>query len=427
MKFFIVTLGCKVNQYESEAISEMLTCAGFCNVENANNADIVVINSCTVTAATDQKMRQILNKIRRENQNCIIIVCGCVPQAFPNNIENLNNADIILGNSNRKDIISSIEEFRKTRKRITLIKSHNNVFEKMAINKFNGRTRAYLKIQDGCNRFCSYCIIPYARGRVRSKKINEIKKEVLELLNNGYKEIVLVGINLSSYGKDLGENLYNAVEAVCSITGVNRVRLGSLEPENLDLDTIKKLRSLENLCPQFHISLQSGCDDTLKRMNRRYTTNEYYNIVKNLKNVFSNVAITTDIMVGFPGESEIEFQESMDFVRKVGFAKAHVFSYSKRPGTKAALYENQVSDIKKGERSKRMISLASDLHNEFINSQIDTVQEVLFEGLKNENYYYGYTPNYTYVKVSSNKDIKNKILKVKITGTEKDYCIGDLV
>ncbi len=426
MKFFIITLGCKVNQYESEVISEMLTCAGFCNTENANNADIVVINSCTVTAASDQKMRQILNKIRRENQNCIIIVCGCMPQAFPNNVENLDNADIILGNSNRKDIISSIEEFIKTRKKIILIKSHDNVFEKMSINRFNGRTRAYLKIQDGCNRFCSYCIIPYARGRVRSKKINEIKEEVLELLSSGYKEIVLVGINLSSYGQDLGENLYNAVEAVCSTSGVNRVRLGSLEPENLDLDTIKKLNSLENLCPQFHISLQSGCDNTLKRMNRRYTTKEYYSIIKNFKNVFSNVAITTDIMVGFPGESETEFQESMDFIRKVGFAKAHVFSYSKRPGTKAALYDNQVSDIKKSERSKRMISLVSDLHNEFINSQVNTVQEVLFEGIKNENYY-GYTPNYTYVKVYSDKNIKNKILKVKITGIEKDYCIGNLI
>ena len=428
MNFFIITLGCKVNQYESEVMFEKLSGAGFQNCDRVEDADIVVINSCTVTAVSDQKVRQILHKTRRNNPNAVLVLTGCMPQAFPEVASGYEDADIILGNSNRGELVPAILQFLSDKERVIAIKPYQNhaAFEKMKVKTFHGRTRAFLKIEDGCNRFCSYCIIPYARGRVRSKPLDEIISEVSELSKNGYKEVVLVGINLSSYGQDSGLQLCDAVEAVCQINGIKRVRLGSLEPELMEEEVIKRLAYQEKLCPQFHLSLQSGCNDTLRRMNRHYSAEEYFLIVENLRKHFENAAITTDIMVGFPGETEQEFLESCRFVERVSFAKTHVFPYSKRPGTKAALIEDQVPEVVKKKRSKEMMQITERLKSEFLKSQIGKTEEVLFETTCENGMYEGYTTNYTPVKIRSAEDIRGQNRKVALVDYENDRCIGIL-
>lgn len=429
MNFYILTLGCKVNQYESEAMLEMMLNSGFEKAESAADADIVIINSCTVTSTSDKKLRQTISKIKRENIDCILILTGCMPQAFPKEAESYDNVDILLGNSNRSELVSCIMKYLSSKQKIVNIKEYtdNSAFERININNFNGRTRAFVKIEDGCNRFCSYCIIPYARGRVRSKPLDEIIEEIENLKNKEYKEIVLVGINLSAYGQDIGLEFFDAVKAACSVDGIDRVRLGSMEPDKLNFDIIKKLSKLDKLCPQFHLSLQSGCDDTLKRMNRHYKSHEYYEIVKNLRENFENASITTDIMVGFPGESEEEFNESLEFVKKVQFAKAHIFSYSRRGGTKAYLYKDQISENIKNIRNKEMAKVTLKSREAFLQSQVGVECYVLFENIQERNCYFGYTKNYTPVVVKSIEDICGKILKVKIEKAYKEVCQGVII
>ena len=429
MKFFIITLGCKVNQYESEAMHKKMLDSGFEDSFNANDADIVIINSCTVTATSDQKVRQIIHKTRRENLNAILVLTGCMPQAFPNEYAVFKDVDIVLGNSNRYALVPSINKFILERKQIIDIKSYDNndEFEKIEVEKFHERTRAFLKIEDGCNRFCSYCIIPYARGRVRSKELNEIKSEVLSLASNGYKEIVLVGINLSAYGSDIGLNLCDAVDTVCEVDGIERVRLGSLEPDLMDETTMNRLLNQPKFCPQFHLSLQSGCDETLKRMNRHYKTTDYLKLCEVIRKTFENASITTDIMVGFPGETEEEFNKSLAFAKEVKFAKAHVFPYSRRPGTRAAEFCKQVTNATKKLRSHKMIEATNETRKEFLRMQVSREESVLFETKASENIYEGYTRNYTPVKVKAEKDIRGMTKNVKILGVEDDYCIGELI
>lgn len=429
MNFYIITLGCKVNQYESEAMLEMMLNSGFEKADAEKDADIVIINSCTVTSTSDKKLRQTISKIKRENIDSIIVLTGCMPQAFPDIATGYDNVDVILGNSNRNELVDCIMEYISSKQRVVNIKEYksDNAFEKLNINNFDGRTRAYVKIEDGCNRFCSYCIIPYARGRVRSKPIEEIVAEVKKLSDAGYKEIVLVGINLSAYGQDIGLEFFDAVQAVCNVCGIERVRFGSMEPDMLNLDTIKKLSKLEKLCPQFHLSLQSGCDETLKRMNRHYNSYEYYEIVKNLRKHFENASITTDIMVGFPGETEEEFNESLEFVKKVQFAKAHIFSYSRRGGTKAYLYKDQISNKVKSQRNKQMADATNNSRESFLKSQQGLVCDVLFESKPEGNCYFGYTKNYTPVMVKSVNNICGKILNVRIENVYSESCIGVIV
>ncbi len=427
MKIFISTFGCKVNQYESEAILENFYKIGYIKTETFIDADVIIVNSCTVTGESSKKIKRTLHKMRAQNKNAIIILTGCMPQAFPQEVEELKDADIILGNSQKRDIVKVLLEFIKNKDKIVRINPYNreDKFEKMSINRFNERTRAFLKIEDGCNRFCSYCIIPYARGRVRSKSVDEILSEVKTLVSNGYKEIVLVGINLSSYGSDLGVSLCDAIEKVCSVGEIKRVRLGSLEPEQMDENTIKRLSKQDKLCPQFHLSLQSGCDKTLKRMNRHYTADEYFIITQNLRKYFNNASITTDIMVGFPGETEEDFNESLEFAREIGFSKVHVFSYSVRKGTLAAEFEDQIPQEVKKQRSKVMISVTNKIREEFLNSQIGKTEPVLYEIQNNEGFFEGYTRNYTPVKVKSVHDLHGKIVMTKITGVDKESCIGE--
>lgn len=328
MKFYIFTLGCKVNQYESQIMHEKLCQSGFEYTAEHNSADIVIINTCTVTSASDSKAVKLMHRVKRENPNCVLVLTGCLPQAFPND-ERFIEADIILGNKSRNIVVPTIQQYLLNHTRINAVVQHEtgDKFESMAISAFTERTRAFVKIEDGCNRFCSYCIIPYARGRVRSKPLDQLTEELNQLASKGFKEVVLVGINLSAYGQEFGINLADAIEAACAVDGIERVRLSSLEPERMDRHTIERLAAQPKLCPQFHLSLQSGCNATLKRMNRHYTAEDYTEIVNDLRNAFDNCAITTDIMVGFPGETEDEIKESLDFAKRQplqGFMFLHI-------------------------------------------------------------------------------------------------------
>lgn len=429
MKFFIVTLGCKVNQYESQAIFERLTNFGFCKADSEENADIIIINSCTVTAESDKKVRKVVHKARRSNKNAIIILTGCMAQAFKEDCEKLEEVDIILGNSQKSEILEKINEFLIKRRKLVEVENFSNKinYDDFRVNKFYDRTRAFVKIEDGCNRFCTYCIIPYARGRVRSKPIEKLYEEIKNLADNGYKEVVLVGINLFSYGQDIDSNLCDVIEKISTIDLLKRIRLGSLEPECMSSDVIIRLSKQKKLCPQFHLSLQSGCNETLKRMNRHYTAEEYKEIVDNLRKYFKNASITTDIMVGFAGETEAEFNESLNFVKYIKFSKIHVFPYSIREGTKAALFKNQVLPDIKSKRVAIMAKAAEDSKCDFLNSQVDIVSSVLFEREIEPNIFEGYTENYTPVKLKSDKNISGMILDVKIKSVENNYCLAELV
>lgn len=429
MKVNIITLGCKTNQYESQAMLGKLTAAGFSACETIAESDVVIINSCTVTATSDHKVRQTLHKARRTNPDAILVLTGCMPQAFPDEAATLADADIILGNSNRSALLPDILQYLSSHQRIIDIVPHERKaeFEEMHVDNFYERTRAFLKIEDGCNRFCSYCIIPYARGRVRSKPLEDLRNEANKIAQNGYMELVLTGINLPAYGKELGLHLCDAVEAACAPQGIARVRLGSLEPEQLSEDVIARLAKQEKLCPQFHLSLQSGCDATLARMNRHYNTEEYRTIVKNLRTAFPNAAITTDIMVGFPGETDEEFAQSLAFAEEIAFAKVHVFAYSRRPGTRANDMPNQITNKVKEERSHKMIALTQRTKEEFFQQQLHLTEPVLFERSCAANVYEGYTSNYTPVRAASAAELSGKLLPVKITDTCADYCVGELV
>lgn len=425
MTYNIITLGCKVNQYESQLMSEYLLAEGFTALDS-NLADIVVINSCTVTSVSDSKNRKVINRVRRENPDAIIVLTGCMPQAFADNTELFAGCDIVLGNVSRAQLVPTIKEFMQNKTQIINIAEHKNgeEFEKMSVSNFLERTRAFVKIEDGCNRFCSYCIIPYARGRVRSKTLDDLQSEVTVLAGKGYNEIVLVGINLSAYGQDIGTTLSDAVECVCSVDGIERVRLSSLEPELMTEDVLLRLRKLEKFCPHFHLSLQSGCDETLKRMHRHYTSSEYSKIVSDIRAIFDNPSITTDIMVGFAGETEEEFENSLNFAEQIGFAKVHVFSYSRRKGTVADKLPQQVAPQVKNIRSKKMIALTDKKRSEFLQTQVGRTEPVLFEIKNKRGYYEGYTKNYTPVYVKSQLDLVGRIIDVTITSAENDYCIG---
>ncbi len=427
MKIAFYTLGCKVNQYETEVLREGFKSAGHTLVGLGGEADAVIINSCTVTAESDRKCRQALRRIRRNHPNSVIALTGCMVQAKTQEIKDLAEVDIIVGNTDMNRIIDLTEEFFKKRQKIHSVTPHlkGEAFNTPSISDFEERTRAYMKIEDGCDRFCSYCIIPFARGFVRSKPLEAIKKEAEALAQNGYIEAVLVGINLSSYGKGEGFNLDDAVSKVCSVEGIKRVRLGSIEPDLITDDMLKKLRAEEKFCPQFHLSLQSGCDETLKRMNRHYDTAFYRDLISRIRKIFPDSAITTDIMVGFAGENEEEFQKSLEFVKEIGFAKAHVFSYSRRKGTIAEKMPNQVSNSEKARRSSLMIKTAAESEEAFLKGLEGKTVPVLFETEK-DGYFEGYTPNYSRVLVKTEQSLSGKILNVRLIKAFTDHILGEI-
>jgi threonylcarbamoyladenosine tRNA methylthiotransferase MtaB len=424
-----MTLGCKVNQYESEVMAELLDQAGYSKAESYGESDINIVNSCTVTATGDAKNRKLIRRIRRENPDSIIILCGCMPQAFADDISAFEGCDIVMGNTSRRNIISLIDEYLMTRQQIIRIGEHqrDEAFEPMRITAFNERTRACIKIEDGCNRFCTYCIIPYARGRVRSKPLDEIRHEAEILAKNGFKEIVLVGINLSAYGQEWELNVYDAVRVVCQTEGIERVRLGSIEPERMTGDILSALAKEPKFCPHFHLSLQAGCDTTLKRMHRHYDTAEYARIVADIRRLFRNPSITTDIMVGFVGESEEDFNTSVGLTDAIGFAKTHVFPYSRRKGTAADKMDGHIDEHLKHERADIMIAHTLEQQRRFMQSQVGLTEPVLFETRSKDGMMEGYTKNYTKVRVKDNRNLSGEIVDVKLTEAHDDYCIGVLI
>jgi len=429
MRVAFYTLGCKVNQYETQIISQRFAENGFDLVDCAETADIYVINSCTVTATGDKKTRQIVHRFKKKNPAAVIVLTGCFPQAYPDDAQAIEEADIVTGTRERSAIFELVQQFISDGKRIVRITPHQKgeKFEKMSASGFSERTRAFVKIQDGCDRYCSYCIIPTARGPIRSKELEDIKTELSVLAQEGYKEVVLVGINLSLYGKEFGLRLIDAVKAACSVVGIERVRLGSIEPELITDEDLAEMASLTEFCPQFHLSLQSGCTDTLKRMNRHYTADEYAELVEKIRRAFENPSITTDIMVGFPGEDAREFEESCDFVERVRIAKCHVFAYSRRPNTRADRMPNQITRAEKEKRSRTLIGVADKVRSEFLKTQTGRVCRVLFETFDDKLGYFGYSENYTPVYVKCGRDLRGEVFEVKITASADDYCTGELI
>lgn len=427
MKVQFYTLGCKVNQYESEAMGELFEKRGYTVVGENEPADIVIINSCTVTAESNRKTRQTVRKARRKNSQAVIVLTGCMAQAFPDEAAKIVEADIVVGNKNEDKIPDLCERFIAERKAMHIFEEHETgeKITDFTVTGFSEHTRSYIKIEDGCNRFCSYCIIPYARGRVRSKSVGAIAAEAEGLSRSGYKEIVLVGINLSAYGQDTGAGLCDAVLAAAAPEGIERVRLGSLECDQISDDALLKLSECKEFCPQFHLSLQSGCDRTLREMNRKYDTAFYRDLVERIRRIFPDASITTDIMVGFPGESDEDFKESCDFVREIGFARSHVFIYSEREGTPAARRHDAVDKSVRAERAHIMGDICRQCERDFLKAQCGKTEKVLFE-TESDGYWEGYTGNYTRVKVKSAGDLEGKILPVVLTAANEDYCIGEL-
>ncbi len=425
MNIAFYTLGCKVNQYETEAMREAFIKKGHISVSTSAPFDALVINSCTVTAESDRKTRQMLNHFRKERPDAIIALTGCMVQAFAEKSKLLLSADIIIGNKDVLKVVSAVEKFANEKERIFEVSKHKSQeqFATPNITDFAERTRAYMKIEDGCDRFCTYCIIPTARGPVRSKPIAEIKKEAEDLAKNGFVEIVLVGINLTSYGKGEDMNICDAVDAVCSVDGIKRVRLGSLEPDHITDQMLQRFKAQSKFCPQFHLSLQSGSDKTLKRMNRHYDTFFYKDLVTRIRKQFSDCAITTDIMVGFAGETEDEFLESLDFAKEIGFAKSHIFAFSRREGTVAYGLPNQVTKAVKSERSRKMIEATLKTEQEFLDKYIGKTVNVLFE-TREDGFAYGYTENYCRVKTENENVALGEISKVTVFVREEDLLIA---
>ena len=429
-KVAFCTLGCKVNQYETNAMEQAFIKEGYEIVNFAQEADIYVINTCTVTNMSDKKSRQMLRKAKQLNRDSIVVAVGCYAQVSKEKLEEIEEVDLILGNNEKKDIVKYIEDFQK--EKIIHLEDvlHQKEFIDFGTTLHMEKTRAVIKIQDGCDRFCSYCIIPYARGRVRSRKLENVIEEVKALADNGIKEVVLTGIHIASYGKDFKENitLIELLEEINKIQGVQRIRLGSLEPTIINEDFLNRLSKLEKICNHFHLSLQSGCDETLKRMNRRYTTKEFKKVVSLLRNTYEEVILTTDIIVGFPGETEEEFESTYKFLKENKFYKMHIFKYSRRKGTKADLMENQIEPDVQEQRSKKLLELSDKNQKEYNEKYISKTVEVLFEEQEGD-YIKGHTANYLIVKVKDCQLDKfhNEIVKVKIKSIGNEELTGNFI
>ncbi len=422
-------LGCKVNGYEMDVMQQMLQEKGYKIVSFDERADIYIVNTCTVTNIADRKSRQMLHRAKKKNPDAIVVAVGCYVQAGGEEVLKDEGIDLAVGNNRKKDLVAILEKYmeegpansnRKTLEHTTIIDIGKTAeYEEMRLQETSGHTRAYIKIQDGCNQFCSYCIIPYARGRVRSRSQEDILTEVRGLAEKGYKETVLTGIHISSYGVDKGKPaLLELLKGIHGIDGIERIRLGSLEPRIVTEEFARELGKLPKLCPHFHLSLQSGCDATLKRMNRHYTTGEYYEKVRILRRVFGDPAITADIIVGFPGETEEEFQETKAFLEKIKFYEMHVFKYSKRKGTPAAVMENQVSEETKASRSNLLLTMEKMQSKEFRETFLGREEEILFEEGKEiggDFYQIGHTKQYVKVAKKSEKSLSNTIIAGKIT------------
>ncbi|WP_455542307.1 tRNA (N(6)-L-threonylcarbamoyladenosine(37)-C(2))-methylthiotransferase MtaB [Intestinibacter sp.] len=430
-KVAFYTLGCKVNQYETEAMLELFEKEGYEKAETEDYADVYVINTCTVTHMSDRKSRQYIRRMKKKNPDAIIAVVGCYSQVSPEEILSIDEVNLVMGTNDRNKIVEEVKKIDASRKVSTVDDIMKvKAFEEIEINKTNGKTRAFMKIQDGCDRYCSYCIIPYARGRVRSRDLESIINEVKTLAQNGYKEVVLTGIHVASYGKDIKDNdikLLDVIKEINDIDGIERIRLSSVEPILFSDEFVEAVSSMDKVCPHYHLSLQSGCDETLKRMKRRYTTEEYKTIVDRLRAAIPNVSITTDVIVGFPGETAEEFDKTYEFLKDIELTHMHVFKYSPRKGTPAATMENQVDPSTKHDRSEKLLKLNEENFNKFGQKMLDKEFNVLFEQKVGDNKYEGLTENYVKVIVESDKDISEQILKVRIKDVKNEFLEGILV
>ena len=423
------TLGCKVNQYETEAMAELFSDAGYKILPFSDKADVYVINTCSVTNMGDRKSRQIIRRAKKTNPGAVIAVTGCYAQTASEEVMGIDGVNLVLGTKDRKEIVKKVEALNASSKinGVTDIMSSHE-FEELHIKKYSDRTRAFIKIQEGCSQFCSYCIIPYARGPVRSRDEDEVLCEIKKLVKNGFSEIILVGIHVASYGKDLeNTSLEDLLIKADKIDGVKRIRLSSIEPMTLNGEFVDKIKASKKLCPHFHISLQSGCDETLKRMNRKYTTAQYKEIVKGLRSSFPDVAITTDIMVGFPGETDEEFKKTLDFVNEIQFADAHVFQYSPRRGTPAAKRKDQIPPEIKEKRSKIIIEAAEKSRDAFLQKHIGKIVPVLFEQVVKDGCFEGKTDNYINVHVKSDMDLSGKFFDVRLDEAKNGIVYGTIV
>ena len=420
-KVALHNLGCKVNAYETEAMQEMLEHAGYEIVPFQEGADIYVINTCTVTNIADRKSRQMLHRARKMNPDAVVVAAGCYVQAQAEKQVIDPCIDIVLGNNKKQDLLTALQAYEEAHGdlREVIDINHTKEYENLHLTKQGEHTRAYIKVQDGCNQFCSYCIIPYARGRVRSRAKEDVVAEVTDLAKNGYQEVVLTGIHLSSYGIDFEneDNLLSLIRAVHEIEGIKRIRLGSLEPRIITEEFVQAIAALPKMCPHFHLSLQSGCNETLKRMNRRYTSEEFYEKCEILRKYFEKPALTTDVIVGFPQETEEEFETTYEFLKKICFYETHIFKYSKREGTKAAVMQGQIPEQIKAKRSARLIELGEKNRRAYEESFLGKTVEVLVEEKSDVNgkeMWTGHTKEYMKIALETNENLKNSIVKVQI-------------
>ena len=430
MKIAFYTLGCKVNQYETQALEQLVTQRGHSLVPFEETADAYVINTCTVTAVSDKKSRQVIRRARKSAPDAVIAVCGCYPQTYPDDVEKLG-VDLISGTGDRTGFVDLLEREWSDRQPITALDDafSRRTFEPLPAGGLEGRTRDMLKMEDGCVNFCSYCIIPYARGRVRSLPLADCVRQARELEAAGYREIVLTGIEISSWGQDLEgkPELIEAIEAICQgLSPDTRVRLGSLEPRTITPDFCRRAAALPNLCPHFHLSMQSGCDTVLARMNRKYDSNRYYESVTFLHEAYDRPAVTTDLIVGFPGETEEEFQQTLDFIQKCAFSAMHIFPYSKRPGTPAAKLPGQVLNAVKEDRAHRAAQIARTMQDTYLDSWVGETVPVLFEE-EREGLWRGHTTRYCEVTVQSAQPLHNQLRQVRLTGRDGGALQGVLV
>lgn len=423
-------LGCKVNAYETEAMQHLLEEAGYEIVPFTQKADVYVINTCSVTNMADRKSRQMLHKAKKNNPDSIVVAAGCYVQTSEKEVLNDLSVDIVIGNDRKHDLVRLLEEYSLDSVNDTVddINDGKHDFEELFIDQTKEHTRAFIKVQDGCNQFCSYCIIPYARGRVRSRRFENVIAEVERLAANGFKEVVLTGIHLSSYGVDFEEatGLLELIQAVNAVKGIERIRLGSLEPKIVTEHFASELSKLDKICPHFHLSLQSGCDATLKRMNRKYTTKEYERGCELLRKYFVHPAITTDVIVGFPGETEEEFEQTEAYLEHIHFYEMHIFKYSKRKGTRAAVMPDQIDEQVKAARSEKLIALGHDMSKEFRKFYIGKNEEVLFEEkavIGDKEYFVGYTKEYVKVAKKTDENLENQIVSGCISGMLTDEIL----
>ena len=429
-KVAFLTLGCKVNQYETNGMIQEFQKNGYEIVEFHEKADIYVVNTCTVTNMSDRKSRQMLRQAKKNNSEAIVVAVGCYVQVAKEDVEKLEEIDLVLGTNEKTNIIKYVEEYMSSKddSYVTQIDDvmHNQNYGDFGSVTYTEKTRAVIKVQDGCDRFCSYCIIPYARGRVRSRKPESVINEITEIAKNGIKEVVITGIHVASYGKDFKDEyrLIDLLEEINNIDGIERIRLGSIEPLLISEEFIARLTKLNKICHHFHLSLQSGCSETLKRMNRRYTIEEFEVIVNRLRKAYSDVILTTDIIVGFPDETDEEFEKTFEFLSKIKFYKMHIFKYSPRKGTKAESMKNQISGDIKDVRSKRLLDLSDKNEEEYLKQYIGKEVEVLFEE-RDGKFYKGHTANYIMVKYETDDELENKIKNLKVIETEELNLIAE--